>query len=190
MVSNVPSSPLTVRRRLRERIIRSHWTAMKVAYATIWQDFGWRNVIFSDKAVVSGGNYGPPRVYRIDDHWYDERFVTRLRRSGCVSVACWGWISYDWAGTLERIHGRFTVDTYEQILTNVMIPSAWELYPWYTPPIGFKNGFVEGLTYSNGLQIHLIWIQLKMCGLEWKGSYALIGQNHPFEHQPNYGTEY
>ena len=27
------------------------------------------------------------------------------------------------------IHGRFTEDTYEQILTNVMIPSALELYP-------------------------------------------------------------
>ena len=35
----------------------------------------------------------------------------------------------DWAVTLERIQGRFTVDTFEQILTNVMIPSAWELYP-------------------------------------------------------------
>ena len=43
----------------------------------------------------------------------------------CVS----GWMSYDWAGTLERIHNRVTVDTYEQILTNVMILSAWELYP-------------------------------------------------------------
>ena len=30
---------------------------------------------------------------------------------------------------VERIHGRFTVDTYEQILTNVVIPSASELYP-------------------------------------------------------------
>ena len=39
-------------------------------------------------------------------------------------VMCWGWMSYDWAGTLEWIHGRFMVDTYEQILTNVMIPSA------------------------------------------------------------------
>ena len=30
------------------------------------------------------------------------------------------------------------------------------------------------------------WIRLKMCGLEWKGSYALIGQNNPFEYQTNY----
>ena len=26
----------------------------------------------------------------------------------------WGWMSYDWAGTLEWTHGRFTLDTYEQ----------------------------------------------------------------------------
>ena len=80
-------------------------------------------------------------------------------------------------------------------------PSAWELYPEgtlhlqqdnYTPPIGFNDASIGGLisTCSNGLQIHLIWIRLKMCGLEWKGSYALIGQNHPFEHQTNYRTQY
>ena len=82
----------------------------RLAYATIWQDFDWRNVIFSNEAVVSSGNYGPPRVYRIDGHRYDERSVARLRRTGRVSVACWGWMSCDWAGTIERIHGRFTVD--------------------------------------------------------------------------------
>ena len=92
-------------------------------------DFDWRNAIFSDEAVVSSSNYGPPRVYSIDGHQYDERFVARLRRSGRVSITCWGWMLYDWAGNLGRIHGRFTVDTYEQILTNIMIPSARELYP-------------------------------------------------------------
>ena len=82
-------------------------------------DFDWRNAIFSDEAVVSSSNYGPPHVYRID-----ESFVARLRRLGRVSITCWGWMSYDWTGTLERIHSRFTVDTYEQILANIMIPSA------------------------------------------------------------------
>ena len=100
-----------------------------LAYATIRRDFDWRNVIFSDEAVVSIGNYGPPHVYRIDSHRYDECFMARLRRSGHVSVACWGWMSYDWAGNLEQIHGRFTVDIYGQILINGMIPWAWELYP-------------------------------------------------------------
>ena len=135
MASNFPGSPLTARRRLRERGIRSRRTATKerlqiyhiedrLGYANIQQDFDWRKVLFSDEAVVSSGNYGPPHVYCIDGHRYDERFVTRLRRLGRLSVACWGWMSYDWAGTLERIHGRFTVNTYEQILNNVMIPSA------------------------------------------------------------------
>ncbi|PSN30693.1 hypothetical protein C0J52_24913 [Blattella germanica] len=119
MASNFPGSPLTARRRLRERGIRSRRTATKehlkiehivdrLAYGTIRQDFDWRNVIFSDEVVVSSSNDGPPRVYRIDDHRYDERFVARLYKSGRVSVACWGWMSYDGAGTLERIHGRFT----------------------------------------------------------------------------------
>ncbi|PSN55697.1 hypothetical protein C0J52_09015 [Blattella germanica] len=101
MVSNFPGSPLTARRRLRERGIRSRRTATKehlkiehivdrLAYATIRQDFDWRNVIFSDEVVVSSSNYGPPRVYRIDGHRYDERFVARLYKSGRVSVACWG----------------------------------------------------------------------------------------------------
>ena len=86
----------------RERGIRFHRTATKenlkidrimdrLAYATIRQDFDWRNVIFSDEAVVSSGNYGPPSVFRIDGHRYDERFVARLHKSGRVSVACWGW---------------------------------------------------------------------------------------------------
>ncbi|PSN50494.1 hypothetical protein C0J52_10724 [Blattella germanica] len=96
MASNFPGSPLTARRRLRERGIRSRRTATKehlkiehivdrLAYATIRQDFDWRNVIFSDEVVVSSSNYGPPRVYRIDGHRYDERFVARLYKSGRVN---------------------------------------------------------------------------------------------------------
>ena len=115
MASNFPGSLLIARRYLTEHGIWSRRTVTKkhlkvdhivdrLAYATIRQDFDWRNVIFSDEAVVSSGNYGLPRVYRIDGHQYHEHFMARLRRSGRVSVACWGWMSYDWAGTLERIH--------------------------------------------------------------------------------------
>ena len=92
----------------------------RLAYGTIQQDFDWRNAIFSNEAVVSSGNYGPTTciVVMVSDT------MAGLRRKSRVSVACCGWMSYDCAGTLERIHGRFAVDTYEQILTNVMIPSA------------------------------------------------------------------
>ncbi|KAJ4449759.1 hypothetical protein ANN_01163 [Periplaneta americana] len=69
-------------------------------------------------------------VYCMNGHRYDERFVRRIiKKSGCVRVACWGWISYDGAGLLERIHRQFTAEVYEHILANVMIPSAQKQYP-------------------------------------------------------------
>ncbi|KAJ4450418.1 hypothetical protein ANN_01842 [Periplaneta americana] len=46
-----------------------------------------------------------------------------------VRVACWGWMAYDGAGLLERIHGLFMAEVYEHILANVMIPSARKQYP-------------------------------------------------------------
>ncbi|KAJ4438308.1 hypothetical protein ANN_14247 [Periplaneta americana] len=69
-------------------------------------------------------------VYCMNGHRYDERFVRRIiNKSGCVRVACWGWMSYDGAGHLERIHGQFTAEVYEHILANVMIPSSRKRYP-------------------------------------------------------------
>ena len=74
MVSNFPDSPLTAIRRLRERrtATKEHLKIDHIVdrqvFAIIRQDFDWRNVIFSDEAVVSSGNYGPPRLYRIDGH--------------------------------------------------------------------------------------------------------------------------
>ena len=189
MTSNFLDSPLTARRHLRERGIRSRPTATKehlkidhivdrLADATIRQDFDWRNVICSNEVFFSSGNYGPSRVCHIDGHRYDERLVARLFRSGRVSVACWGWMSYDGVGTIERILDRFTVDTYEQILTNVMIPSARELYPEGTLHFQQDNHPVHTANRIKKLfnrrpdmdifewpQIHLIRIRLKMCGL-------------------------
>ncbi|PSN30770.1 hypothetical protein C0J52_27174, partial [Blattella germanica] len=116
MASNFSGSPLTARRRLRERGIRSRRTATKehlkiehivdrLAYATIRQNFDWRNVIFSDEVVVSSSNYGPPRVYRIDGHRYDERFVARLYKSGRGSYA----ILYDNMKTYSGKHDEFNI---------------------------------------------------------------------------------
>ena len=133
--SKFSDTPLTAMRRVRKRGIRSRRTATKehlkidhivdrLAYATIRQEFHWRNIIFSEETVVSNVICGPPLVYHIDGHRYEEPFMARLRRAGRVTVACWWCMSYDWAGILERIHGQFTVDTCGQNLTNVMIPSA------------------------------------------------------------------
>ncbi|KAJ4451748.1 hypothetical protein ANN_03219 [Periplaneta americana] len=92
-------------------------------------DFDWRNDIFSDEVIVSITNDSTALVYCMNGHRYDERFVRRINKSGCVRVACWGWMSYDGAGLLERIRGRFTAEVYEHILANIMIPSARKRYP-------------------------------------------------------------
>ncbi|KAJ4428346.1 hypothetical protein ANN_24365 [Periplaneta americana] len=156
-VGSEPPGSLKAKRgiRCRRAVRREHLTmdhaVDRVAYATLRQNFDWRNFIFSDEVIVSSSNDGPALVYRMDGHRYDERFVGRLNRLGRVSVACWGWMSYNGAGLLERIHGRFTAEVYEHILANVMIPSARERYSEgtryfqqdnhpYTPLTGSKDG--------------------------------------------------
>ncbi|KAJ4430681.1 hypothetical protein ANN_19272 [Periplaneta americana] len=91
MASNFPDSPHTARRRFRERGIRcrpavgrenltKEHAVDRLAYATLRQDFDWRNVIFSDEVIVSSSNDGPALVYRMNGHQYDERFRIRLNR--------------------------------------------------------------------------------------------------------------
>ncbi|KAJ4448177.1 hypothetical protein ANN_10190 [Periplaneta americana] len=93
------------------------------------EDFDWRNVIFSDEVIVSNSNDSTAALVYCMIR-YDERFVRRIiNKSGCVRVACWGWMLYNGAGLLERIHGRFTAEVCEHILANVMIPSARKRYP-------------------------------------------------------------
>ena len=89
MTSNFPGSLLTARRHrtATKKHLKIHHIVDRVAYATIRQDFDWRNVICPDEAVVFSGLR------------YNERFVARLRRSSRLSVVYWGWMSYDWAGS-------------------------------------------------------------------------------------------
>ncbi|KAJ4445846.1 hypothetical protein ANN_12531 [Periplaneta americana] len=90
----------------KDMIIQNGLATGYAAYATLRQDFDWRNVIFSDDVIVCSS------------------FVRRINKSGCVRVACWGRMSYDGAGLLERIHGRFTAEVYEHILANhLKLPS-------------------------------------------------------------------
>ncbi|KAJ4430218.1 hypothetical protein ANN_22429 [Periplaneta americana] len=73
MASNFPGSSHTVKKRFREhgircrRAVRREHLTMghavdRLAYATLRQDFDWRNVIFSDEVIVSSSNDGPSLV--------------------------------------------------------------------------------------------------------------------------------
>ncbi|KAJ4437813.1 hypothetical protein ANN_13751 [Periplaneta americana] len=69
------------------RAVRMEHAVDRLAYATLRQDFDWRNVIFSDQVIVSSSNDVPALVYRIDGHRYDERFMTRFTRTTTRSEA-------------------------------------------------------------------------------------------------------
>jgi len=109
---------------------------------------------------------------------YNPQYMSTCKRSGCVSVNCWGWISHEGAGILHRIEGQLEGLQYQQILQNVMVPSVRTLYPdgvirpllhsWFS---GFKNGYC-GRPTSNSLTGHcnrLIWTPSRKCGVRWKG---------------------
>ena len=107
------------------------------------------------------------------------------------------------AGTLERIQGRFMVDIYEHILTDVMIPSTKELYPKGTfhfqqdnHPVHTADQIQEWFNRRHDIDL-IEWLpnspDMNPIEIVWarvKGSYIPIGQNHPFKHEMNYRTEY
>ena len=51
------------------------------------------------------------------------------KRSGRVSVHCWGWICHEGGGILHHIEGHLDGLQYQHILQNVMVPSVRILYP-------------------------------------------------------------
>ena len=101
MASNFPGFLLTTRRSLRERGIRSRRTATKehlkidrivdsLAYATIRQDFDWRNVIYSDEVVVSNDNYEEA----MDVHLFHNLVYSMLCRMSAIVNAGRLWTKY------------------------------------------------------------------------------------------------
>ena len=55
--------------------------------------------------------------------------MSTCKRSGRVSVHCWGWISHEGAGILHCIEGHLDGLQYEHIFQDVMVPSVRMLYP-------------------------------------------------------------
>ena len=72
-------------------------------------------------------NEGPDLVYRPQGERYIPQYT--CKRSGRVSVHCWGRISNKGAGVFHRIEGHQDGLHYLHILQNVTVPSVWVLYP-------------------------------------------------------------
>jgi len=68
-------------------------------------------------------------VYRPQGECYNLQYGSTCKRSGRVSVHCWGWISREGAGVLHRIEGHLDGLHYQHILQNIMVPSVRIFYP-------------------------------------------------------------
>ena len=68
-------------------------------------------------------------VYRPQGVCFNLQYMSTCKRSGRVSVHCWGWISHEGAGVPHRIEGQLDGLHYQHIFQNVTVPSVWMLYP-------------------------------------------------------------
>ena len=74
-------------------------------------------------------NDGPDLVHRPQGEHYNPQYMTTCKRSGPVTVHCWGCISQDGAEVIHRIEGQLDSLHYQHILQNITVPSVWMLYP-------------------------------------------------------------
>lgn len=90
----------------------------------------WNRVIFTDEKTFQSTYNGQIRVYRPDNTRFEERYTNPLAsRHGRFSVNVWGWISVHGPGVCWRIEGRFNAGNYINILENILLPSAEQIYP-------------------------------------------------------------
>ena len=112
------------RRAASEENLTEGQTVDRLAFATSWRDFDWGRVISTDETSISSDYESRGHVYREPGTRYDTCYIQRRERSERFSLSCWGWMSRDGIGLIERIHGRFNAPQCVYILESVMLPSV------------------------------------------------------------------
>jgi hypothetical protein len=74
----------------------------RFAFAESNVDRNWDRVIFTDKSTFSSANDGLVLVYRPQGERYNPQYMSTCKRSGRVSVHCWGWSSPSYRGSPGR----------------------------------------------------------------------------------------
>ena len=87
-------------------------------------DRKWDRVMFSDESTFSLENDGPVLVYIPRRECYNCQCMSNCKRSGLVSVHCWGWIFCEGAGMPHYIEGHVDCLQYKHILQSVMVLSV------------------------------------------------------------------
>jgi len=74
----------------------------RLAFAESNVDRKWDRVVFTDESTFTSANYGPVLVYRLQGQRYKPQYMSTCKRSGRVSVNCWGWNSPSYRGSPGR----------------------------------------------------------------------------------------
>ena len=90
------------------------WLKLHVLHShhdgSTWQEYSrkchhscWEGRV---ESTFNSGNDGSVLVYRPQRQRYNPQYISTCKRSGRVSVNCWGWISHEGGGILHRIEGH------------------------------------------------------------------------------------
>jgi len=129
IISRLRAAGLRARHAAVKELLIDEHKIYRLAFAESNVDRKWDRVVFTDESTFTSANDGPVLVYRPQGECYNPQYMSACKRSGHVSVNCWGWISHEGAGILHRIEGHLDGLQYQHILQNVMVPSVRMLYP-------------------------------------------------------------
>jgi transposase len=129
IISRLKAAGLRARHAAVKELLTDEHKLYRLAFAESNVDRKWDRVIFTDESTFSSSNDGPVLVYRPQGERYSPQYMSTCKRSGRVSVNCWGWISHEGVGVIHRIEGHMDGLQYQHILQNVIVPSVQMLYP-------------------------------------------------------------
>jgi len=125
--------------------------------------------------------------------------MSNCKRSGRVSVHCWGWISHEEAGVLHRESpGWPAVSAHFTECNGVLCTDAlsWWYNPFTARPLlhswfscGSRMAIGAGRRRTHWLENreHLIWTPSRICGVRWKGQFRKPGLSSFQEIVMSYG---
>jgi len=129
IISRLWAAGLRARHAAVKELLTDEHKLYRLAFAESNVNRKWDRVIFTDESTFTSANDGLVLVYRPQRQRYNPQYMSTCKRSGHVSINCWGWISHEGGGILHRIEGHPGGLQYQHILQNVMVPSVGILYP-------------------------------------------------------------
>jgi len=105
-ISRLKAGSLRARHAAVKQLLTDEHKLYRFAFAESNVDRKWDRVIFTDESTFSSANDGPVLVYRLQGEHCNPQYISTFKRSGHVSVHCWGWISHEGAGVIHRTEGH------------------------------------------------------------------------------------